>query len=169
MGSYYGKTPRMKCQRSITVTSYWVRWRLKSTASRLFTQPFDSGADQRKHQSSASLVLVRGIRRWPVNSPHKAPVTRKMCPFDDVIMFTQEVSKPRDLRLELSDRQRRFEIWQATKTPAKSLKLSISGLPDFTRSYDKTFYQILKRTSGYARVMFRSHFPMISRNNSQLG
>ena len=33
-----------------------------------------SGADQRKH-------------RWPVNSPHKWPVTRKMFPFDDVIMW----------------------------------------------------------------------------------
>ena len=30
-----------------------------------------SGADQRKHQSSASLASVRGIHRWPVNSPHK--------------------------------------------------------------------------------------------------
>ena len=30
-----------------------------------------SGADQRKHQSSASLVFVRGIFRWPVNTPHK--------------------------------------------------------------------------------------------------
>ena len=45
-----------------------------------------SGADQRKHQSSASLAFVRGIHRWPVNSPHKGPVTRKMFPFDDVIM-----------------------------------------------------------------------------------
>ena len=36
-----------------------------------------SGADQRKHQSSASLVFVRGIHRWPVNCPHKWPVTRK--------------------------------------------------------------------------------------------
>ena len=45
-----------------------------------------SGADQRKHQSSASLVFVHGIHRWPVNSPHKWPVTRKMFPFDDVIM-----------------------------------------------------------------------------------
>ena len=43
-----------------------------------------SGADQRKHQSSAPLALVWGIHRWPVNSPHKWPVTRKMCPFDDV-------------------------------------------------------------------------------------
>ena len=37
-----------------------------------------SGADQRKHQSSASLAFVRGI--------HRSPVTRKMFPFDDVIM-----------------------------------------------------------------------------------
>ena len=45
-----------------------------------------SGADQRKHQSFASLAFVQGIHRWPVNSPHKGPVTRKMFPFDDVIM-----------------------------------------------------------------------------------
>ena len=45
-----------------------------------------SGADQRKHQSSASLAFVRGIHRSPVNSPHKWPVTQKMFPFDDVIM-----------------------------------------------------------------------------------
>ena len=45
-----------------------------------------SDADQRKHQSSASLAFVRGIHRGPVNSPHKWPVTRKMIPFDDVIM-----------------------------------------------------------------------------------
>ena len=44
------------------------------------------GADQRNHQSSASLASVWGIHRWPVNSPHKWPVTRKMFPFDDVIM-----------------------------------------------------------------------------------
>ena len=30
--------------------------------------------------------FVRGIHRWPVNSPHKWPVTRKMLPFDVVIM-----------------------------------------------------------------------------------
>ena len=36
-----------------------------------------SGADRRKHQSSASLAFVRGIHRGPVNSPHKWPVARK--------------------------------------------------------------------------------------------
>ena len=46
-----------------------------------------SGVDQRKHQSSTSLAFVRGIHRGPVNSPHKWPVTRKMSPFDDVIIM----------------------------------------------------------------------------------
>ena len=45
-----------------------------------------SGADQRKHQSSASLAFVREIHRWRVNFPHKRPVTRKMFQFNDVIM-----------------------------------------------------------------------------------
>ena len=52
-----------------------------------------SGADQRKHQSSASLAFEMGINRWPVNSPHKWPVTRKMFPFDDVIIYSQIRSK----------------------------------------------------------------------------
>ena len=49
-----------------------------------------SGADQRKHQKSTSLAFVRGIHRGPGNSPRKWPVTRKMFPFDDVIMQSLE-------------------------------------------------------------------------------
>ena len=47
-----------------------------------------SGADKKKHpfESPASPAWVRGIHRGPVNSPHKWPVTRKVFPFDDVIM-----------------------------------------------------------------------------------
>ena len=48
-----------------------------------------SGTDQRKHQSSGSLAFVRGIHWWPVNSPHKGPVTRKMFPFDYIICHQQ--------------------------------------------------------------------------------
>ena len=51
----------------ITVTSKWVRWRLKSPASRMFIQPL--------------FQAVTG--EFPA---HKWPVTRKMLPFDDVIM-----------------------------------------------------------------------------------
>ena len=47
----------------------------------------DSDAGHRKHQSSASLAFVWRIHRGPVNSPRKWPVTRKMFPFDDVIMI----------------------------------------------------------------------------------
>ena len=56
-----------------------------------------SGADQRKHRTSASPAFVRGIHRWPVNSPHKGPVTRKMFSLDDVIMGVEkECSHLRD-------------------------------------------------------------------------
>ena len=69
-------------QWTITVTSYWVRYRLKSPASRLFNQPFIQ--TQIKEN-------IKAPRHWPlfresVNSPHKWPVTRRMFPFDDVIM-----------------------------------------------------------------------------------
>ena len=45
-----------------------------------------SDADK-KYQSSGWLAFVRGIHRWPVNSPHKGPVTRWVFPFDDVIVW----------------------------------------------------------------------------------
>ena len=46
-----------------------------------------SGTDQRKHQRSASLAFVRRILWSPMNHPHKGPVTRKIFPFDDVIIW----------------------------------------------------------------------------------
>ena len=52
-----------------------------------------SGVNQRKYQSSASLAFVREIHRGPVNFPHKWPVTRKMFPFDDVIMCVPNISR----------------------------------------------------------------------------
>ena len=48
-----------------------------------------SGTDHRKYHSSASLACVRGIHRWPMNSSHKWPVTRKMFPFDDITMYRE--------------------------------------------------------------------------------
>ena len=107
---------------------YWwetgppLRWRHNGDDSVSNHQPQSvystvySGADQSKHQSSASLAFVWGIHRGPVNSPHKWPVTRKMFPFDDVIMVSTryairrliktslEVSKPRDRSFKLSHR-----------------------------------------------------------------
>ena len=57
-----------------------------------------TGADQRRHQSSASLAFARGIHRRPVNSPHKWPITRNMFPLGDVIVFvTGEMRMSMDL------------------------------------------------------------------------
>ena len=60
-----------------------------------------SGADQRKHQSSASLAFVRWIHRWPVNSPHKRPVRRKLFPVDENIILSGE-SPGKDLLPHIS-------------------------------------------------------------------
>ena len=70
-----------------------------------------SVADQRKHQSSASLAFVRGIHRGQVNSPQKWPVTRKILPFDDVIMKYSLIY--RDVLPELTR-------WRHLKCPEKS-------------------------------------------------
>ena len=79
----------------------------KSPASRLFAQPLVQ-ADQRKHQRSASLAFVRGSHRWPVYSHQKWPVTRKMFPFDDVIM--QCVRRAHAMLLEMSHLSRNYMV-----------------------------------------------------------
>ena len=61
----------------ITVTSHWARWRLKSPASRWFTQPFFQAQIKENIKAPRHWPSVRGIHRWPVNSPHKGSVTRK--------------------------------------------------------------------------------------------
>ena len=54
-----------------------------------------TGTDQRKHQTPALLAFVRGIHRWPVNSPHKGPVMWKMFPFDDIIILNNHLYRRR--------------------------------------------------------------------------
>ena len=73
------------------VLLYSLNWRHDKRDGISNHQPHDcllnrSGADQRKHQSPASLAFVRGIHQWAVNSPHNGVVTRKMFPFNDAIM-----------------------------------------------------------------------------------
>ena len=88
----HGSKLKWNCYRSTASFSEALQWRHNEPAGVSNHQPHDcllnrhSGADRRKDQSSASLAFVRGIHRWPVNSPHKGPITRKKLPFDDVIM-----------------------------------------------------------------------------------
>ena len=46
----------------------------------------------KKTSKLPSLAFVGGIHRWPVNSAHKGPVTRKMFPFDEVIMSSSLIN-----------------------------------------------------------------------------
>ena len=91
------------------------------------------GADQSKHQSSASLAFVWGIRRGPVNSPHKWPVTRKMFPFDDVIMkhLSRLINKTKLFNEAISQQIKLHVIYMnyATQLAKDDLK---NNLNDFT-------------------------------------
>ena len=51
-----------------------------------------SGAGQRKQYNSAPMTFVRGIHRWLADSPNKVPVTQKIFPVDDVIMYNDTVT-----------------------------------------------------------------------------
>ena len=71
----------------ITVTPWWARWRLKSPASRVFAQPFIQAQIKEN---------IKAPRHWPVCGEFTGdrwiprtrgrPLTRKILPFDDVIM-----------------------------------------------------------------------------------
>ena len=65
----------------------------------IFYSTVYTDADQRKQQSSASLAFVRGIHRWPVNSPHKGPVTRKCF---HLMTSSWTRGQPIDYRLSIS-------------------------------------------------------------------
>ena len=66
--------------------SQWARWRLKWPASRLFAQTLVQAQIKENIKALRHWPFVRGIHQWPVDSPHKRPVTRKLFPFDDIIM-----------------------------------------------------------------------------------
>ena len=86
-----------------------------------------SGADQIKHQRSASLAFVRGIHRRPMNSPHKWPVTRKTFPFDDVIMLQLCHNNERD---DASNRRRLDRLLKCLfrRRSNKTSKLRLTGV-----------------------------------------
>ena len=83
-----------------------------------------SGAYQRKHQSSVSRAFVWGIHRGPVNSPHKWPVTRKMFPFDDVIMLLILVKSLQRVTFDI-DISRVYDtnIWNSSSSESQWLDL----------------------------------------------
>ena len=66
--------------------------KMDAMASQITSLTIVYSTEQSKHQSSAPLAFVWGIHRGPVNSPQKWLVTRKMFPFDDVIMVAYHMT-----------------------------------------------------------------------------
>ena len=85
----------------------------------------DSDADQRKHHSSASLAFVRGIHRGPLISPHKWPVTQKMIPFHDVIIFLIKMDDLFPRRLTHWCRNKMAAVSQTTFLNAFLMKMYV--------------------------------------------
>ena len=105
-----------------------------------------SDADQRKHQGSASLTFVRGIHRRPVNSPHKWPVTRKMFPFDDVIMEITELNYSASFICN----EPRSVMWLATRQKKCQYQFRIQKkwLSGFFLNKNTPFVRLLDQTTS---------------------
>ena len=69
----------------------------------MFTQPFIRAQIKENIKAPRHWPFVRGIHRGPVNSPHKRLVTRKMFPFDDVIMNIYIYKKKNKKKQSCSD------------------------------------------------------------------
>ena len=66
-----------------------LQWRHSGRDSVSNRQPYDcllNGLFRRRSKKTSKPRVTGLWARWPVNSPHKGPVMRKMIPFDDVIM-----------------------------------------------------------------------------------
>ena len=69
---------------SLTSGSLWSRWQGKR-----------SQHSRRMRNTQFYVSGKRPIHRWPVNSPHKGPLMRKIVPFDDGIMSSGYMRYPK--------------------------------------------------------------------------
>ena len=60
-------------------------WLFGGNLLRSYTRPAKLVGSILDSPCSASLPFLQWIHRWPVNSPHKRTVTRKMFPFDSIM------------------------------------------------------------------------------------
>ena len=146
----------------------WASCRLKSSTILLFIQPFLE-QHQRKHQSRHYWSCVRGIHRWLVDYPHKGSEVR-MKPFIMVVLHFIPASISRshpgilftNHKTSYCQILRSFEaaiygfIWigslccNAAQTRVAFQRYAIMTTPclgiwDFSRSYHKMLYRLVKR------------------------
>ena len=100
-----------------------------------------SGADQKRHHSSASLAFVRGIHRSPVNSPHKGPVARKMFPFDDVIMISPEESMGIPVNIVGAHLQKKLKAyWDGSPLQSQWIEQNLRCVIMLTKPYGYHYF-----------------------------
>ena len=126
------------------------------------------GADQRKHQSSASLAFVRWIHRGLVNSPHKGPVTPKMFPFDDVISYMSEMTHPkwlnvwqngvcpRRLKSRMSQMSKSMRKWCRSQTISGNHLADTNGLGP-----DNQWHSVKTGSSGYNQSLNQYQYQLL--------
>ena len=91
-------TPLSSTEKVSSIRGSPLRWRQNGRDSVSNHQPHDCLFNRlfRSRSKKASKLRVTGLcagnSPGPVNSPHKGPVTRKMFPFDDVIMHSRSLT-----------------------------------------------------------------------------
>ena len=148
---------------SILYTWKWIlivslQWRHNEVDSVSNHQPHGCLLNRlfRRRSKKTSKLRVTGLcvgnSPGPVNSPHKGPVTRKMFPFDDVIMMiylrhlrsmislsflvTEDYTET-FFEIQLSQRLRGFR-WSYWRTQTRDKPLYI-----FCVTYDRTYHYLL--------------------------
>ena len=147
---------------NIIVTSYWARWRLKLPASTLFTQPFIQA------QIKENIKAPRHWHLWGNSTvigefPAQMAVTRKMSPYDDVIMryvlFFPEFSMPvNDYFPAL------LSHWRRLGDINFDLKNRVEATQIFLR---ECVYQDKIRYGIWNRFSRRQHLPAHTNNGSK--
>ena len=96
-------------------------------------------SDQGKRQSTASLAFVRWIHQWPVNSPHKGPVTR------ECFHWWRHHEQHGTSVTNRDQNNSHCRSWWRHFKLIQTFKHRISRLWDFASSYDKTSCAILNQ------------------------
>ena len=138
--------------RDLSIISFDVRGTWKVPANRCITllwrhngcssvsnhQPHDCLLNRllRRRSKKTSKLRVTGFcagnHRGPVNSPHKWPVTRKMLPFDDVIMICcYHRAVDQNTLSQLQNNMTAFHVYQNVKTNSMKTKLSLMNLSTY--------------------------------------
>ena len=104
-----------------------------------------------RREKKTLMLCVRRIHQWPVNSPHKWPVTRKMCPLDDVIMTQSGAKQPAGL-IVIKKAVRDINWW-----PYQTIGVCVGGLNQ-KKYMIIVAYKIMRRVCNIlTRVKRRCH------------